>query len=70
MFKRSKIFLGFALLGFFAGVGGYILYKEALPVVLRVFPFLLTVEWLLSGLIGTVFTLVVLIIWASVSTSK
>jgi hypothetical protein len=64
MFERSKIILGFAFLGFFAGVTAYIAYKEVGPVLARTFPFLVSAEWFLSGLIGTFFTVVLLVLWA------
>jgi len=64
MFERSKIILGFAFLGFFAGVTAYIAYKEVGPVLVRAFPFLVSAEWFLSGLIGTFFTVVLLVLWA------
>jgi hypothetical protein len=64
MFERSKIILGFAFLGFFAGVTAYIAYKEVGPTLVRAFPFLVSAEWFLSGLIGTFFTVVLLVLWA------
>ena len=70
MFDRSKIILGFAFLGFLAGISAYVTYKELAPILVKTFPFLVTAEWFLSGLVGTAFTLVVLLIWASVSKSK
>jgi len=70
VFDRSRIVLGFAFLGFLAGVSAYVTYKELAPVLVQSFPFLVTTEWFLSGLVGTVFTLVVLFIWASISKPK
>jgi hypothetical protein len=67
MFERSKIILGFAFLGFFAGVTAYIAYKEVGPALIQAFPFLISAEWFLSGLVGTFFTVILLVIWASLT---
>jgi len=67
MFERSKIILGFAFLGFFAGITAYIAYKEIGPALVQVFPFLVSAEWFLSGLIGTFFTIVLLVLWVTLT---
>lgn len=70
MFKRMKIIIGFAFLGFILGVSAYITYKNIVPIVIQYFPFLLTVEWFSSGLVGAAFTLIILLLWATVSRSR
>ena len=69
MAGRLRIILGFALLGFLAGVIAYLTYKEIGPLLVKVFPFLLTAEWFISGLAGAGFTLVMIVLWAYVSKS-
>lgn len=70
MFKRMKILVGFAFLGFIVGVSAYITYKSIAPVLIQYFPFLLTTEWFSSGLVGAAFTLIILLIWATVNKPK
>ena len=67
MFERLKIFLSFALLGFFAGVGTYYAYKQIFSSMMKYSPFLLSSEWFISGLIGSLFTLVIISLWAYTS---
>jgi len=62
-----KVLASFALLGFIAGVAANIAYHRVLPALLRAFPELLRAEWILSGLVGSVLTLLMLVLWAYTS---
>lgn len=67
MIGRLKIILAFSTLGFLSGVIAYFTYKFGLPLIIQAFPFLLTTEWFISGLLGAGFTLVVVVVWAYLS---
>jgi len=67
MSGRIKILASFALLGFIAGVAANFAYHTVLPALLRIFPEILLTEWVLSGIAGTVLTLIIVILWAYLS---
>jgi hypothetical protein len=69
MSERIRILGIFAILGFAAGVIANFTYHYVLPVVLAVFPEILSVEWILSGFAGAVLTLCVLLVWVYLSQS-
>ncbi len=60
----------FAIIGFGGGILANWAYKQALPILVKMFPDLFTAEWFLSGLSGTVLTLLIVLIWASFSPEK
>jgi hypothetical protein len=67
MAGRWTVFGVFAVLGFVGGILANWAYKQLLPVLISMFPDILTAEWFLSGLGGTVLTLLIVVIWASFS---
>ncbi|UCF58526.1 MAG: hypothetical protein JSV15_05510 [Candidatus Bathyarchaeota archaeon] len=70
MSERIKVLGTFALLGFFAGIAANLLYHTAWPWLLRTFPTILQVEWVVSGLAGALLTLVMLVLWVYLSGSR
>ncbi len=69
MSDRVKILGVFAILGFFAGVIANFSYRYVLPVIFAVFPEILSIEWVLSGIAGAVLTVFVMVAWAYASRS-
>ncbi len=69
MNERMKILGLFAILGFIAGVIANFTYRYVLPVVLAIFPEILSIEWVLSGLAGAFLTLCMLLVWVYTSKS-
>lgn len=67
MAGRFTVFGVFAVLGFVGGILANWAYKQLLPILFQMFPDILTAEWLLSGLGGTLLTLLIVVIWASFS---
>ncbi len=67
MSERIKILGIFAILGFIAGVIANFTYHNVLPVILAIFPEVLSVEWVLSGLGGAMLTICVMLVWAYAS---
>jgi hypothetical protein len=67
MSERIKVLGIFAILGFAAGVIANFSYRYVLPVILSIFPEILSVEWVLSGLAGAFLTMGVVMVWAYAS---
>ena len=63
MSERIKILGIFAILGFVAGVIANFTYHNVLPVILALFPEMLSVEWVLSGFVGAILTIFVMLVW-------
>jgi len=70
MSERIKMLGMFAVLGFIAGVIANFTYHYVLPVILAIFPQILSVEWILSGLAGATLTVVLMLVWAYASRSS
>jgi len=70
MSERMKMLGMFAVLGFIAGVVANFTYHYVLPVILAIFPQILSVEWILSGLAGAILTVVLMLVWAYTSRSS
>lgn len=70
MSERIKMLGMFAVLGFIAGVIANFTYHYVLPVILAIFPQILSVEWILSGLAGAILTVVLMLVWAYASRSS
>jgi len=67
MNDRLRILGIFALLGFLGGVVANILYHTVLPWLLATFPSILTAEWVLSGIAGSLITTFLVVIWVYLS---
>lgn len=67
MSERIKVMGIFAILGFLAGVIANYTYHYVLPVILAIFPEILSVEWVLSGFAGAILTILVMLVWAYAS---
>ena len=63
MSERIKILGIFAILGFVAGVIANFTYHNVLPVIIVLFPEMLSVEWVLSGFAGAILTIFVMLVW-------
>jgi len=64
---RIKAFGLFALLGFVAGVLVNLVYRMTFPILLKTLPEILRVEWVVSGLVGSILTMIMLVLWAYLS---
>ncbi len=70
MAGRLTVFAVFALLGFVGGIVANWAYKMAMPWLLKMFPELLSGEWFISGIGGSLLTLLLVVVWASFSPDK
>jgi len=70
MNDRLKIFGMFAVLGFIGGVLANVIYRTVWPWLLAVFPSILTAEWVLSGIAGSLITTFMVVIWVYLSGPK
>jgi uncharacterized membrane protein YeaQ/YmgE (transglycosylase-associated protein family) len=69
MAGRWTVFGVFAVLGFVGGILANWVYKQLLPWIQINWPNI-GLDWLLSGVAGTVLTLMIVVIWASFSPDK
>lgn len=67
MSERIKVLGMFAILGFVAGVVANFTYHYVLPVILAIFPEIFRVEWILSGFVGALLTVSIMLVWAYAS---
>jgi len=67
MNERLKVLGIFALLGFIGGVLANVLYHTVWPWLLTTFPSILTAEWVLSGIAGSLITTFMVVIWVYLS---
>jgi len=70
MAGRWTVFIVFAVLGFVGGILANLAYKQLFPLLVKMFPDLFTAEWFLSGIGGTILTLLIVVIWASFSPER
>lgn len=70
MAGRWTVFGVFAVLGFVGGILANWAYKQVFPMLVSMFPDLFTAEWFLSGVGGSVLTLLIVVVWASFSPDK
>jgi uncharacterized membrane protein YedE/YeeE len=69
MSGRSKILVLIALLGFIAGIIADLTAEYVFPKLLEIFPEILKVRFILSGIVGAVLAIILTVIWAY-ATSK
>jgi uncharacterized membrane protein YedE/YeeE len=69
MSGRSKILVLIAFLGFIAGIIADLTAEYVFPKLLEIFPEILKVRLILSGLVGAVLAMILTVIWAY-ATSK
>ena len=65
MSQRVKIMGSFALLGFLMGIAVYLAYNWAIPILIELFPQILSAGWLLWGLVGALLSETMLLLWAT-----
>ncbi len=61
---RTGILVAIAVIGYFLGVAAYYLFKNLEPWIMSVLPNLIQAEWLISGLVGAIFSVILVIIWS------
>ena len=66
MSNRVKVLGAFAFIGFLTGNLAYSTYKHVFPLLSTLIPELLSVTWFLSGVGGSIMTLIIVVIWASI----
>jgi len=55
------------LMGFIAGVAGNFSHHKVFPTLLKIVPEILRAEWVLSGLAGSLLTIITMVLWAYLS---
>ena len=70
MGDRAKFLVTFSIVGFIAGVGANLAWHTVVPFVLKIFPEMLQLEWVLSGIAGSAITTIIIVLWAYISSSK
>ena len=70
MGDRIRIFGIVALLGFMAGVIAQVTAEYIIPWLMVVLPALINVKWVVSGFAGAGLTLVLVSVWAYVTSNK
>ena len=70
MTDRIRIFGIVALLGFMAGVIAQVTAEYIIPWLMVVLPALINVKWVVSGFAGAGLTLVLVSVWAYVTSNK
>jgi len=70
MAGRWTVFAVLAVLGFVGGILANWAYMYMLPILLAWFPNFFTAQWFLSGLVGMVLTLLIVVVWASLSPER
>jgi uncharacterized membrane protein YedE/YeeE len=70
MSGRSKILVLIALLGFIAGIIADLTAEYVFPKLLEIFPEILKVRFILSGLVGAVLAIILTVIWAYATQRK
>jgi len=65
MSQRVKIMGSFALLGFLMGIAAYLAYNWVIPILIEIFPQILSMGWLLWGFVGALLSETMLLLWAS-----
>jgi len=67
MSSRVKVIGVFAIIGFLLGEVAYATYNWVIPGIITLFPVILELEWLYWGVLGSITTVVLLIVWATIS---
>lgn len=67
---RTAVILAIAVIGYFLGVAGYYIFKELRPWIEQVLPTLWQAEWIISGLVGAVFAVLLVVIWSYTTKSE
>ena len=70
MAGRFKILAFVAILGFMAGVIADLTAEYVLPKLLEILPEIFRVRYILSGLVGAVLALILVVIWAYATKPK
>jgi len=61
---RTGILVAIAVIGYFLGVAGYYVFKNLEPWLMQVLPNLMQAEWLISGFVGAIFSVILVVIWS------
>ncbi|MEM3704220.1 MAG: hypothetical protein QXX79_07390 [Candidatus Bathyarchaeia archaeon] len=70
MGERLKILVLVAFLGFIAGVIADLFAEYVFPIILDVLPAIIKVKYVLSGIVGAVLALILVVIWAYATKPK
>ncbi len=70
MAGRMTVFLVFAVLGFVGGIVANWTYKMVMPWLITMFPDILSGDWFISGIGGSLLTLLLVVVWASFSPDR
>jgi len=67
MGERFKMLMFVAILGFIGGVIADLAARYVVPAIITLFPEILSAEWVLSGIAGSVLTMLFVTVWAYVT---
>jgi len=67
---RTGIIIAIAVIGYFLGVAAYYVFKNLEPWLMQVLPYLMQAEWVISGFVGALFAVILVIVWSYTTKSQ
>jgi hypothetical protein len=67
---RTGIIIAIAVIGYFLGVAAYYVFKNLEPWLMQVLPYLMQAEWVISGFVGAIFAVILVIVWSYTTKSQ
>ena len=67
---RTGILLAFAVIGYFLGIAVYYVFKNLANWLGPLMQYLMQADWVISGFIGAIFTVVLVIVWSYTTKSS
>jgi uncharacterized membrane protein len=61
---RTGILLAFAVIGYFLGIAVFLVASVVAPWLANILPYLVQADWVISGFVGALFTVVLVVIWS------
>ncbi len=65
--KRFAAFAFIACIGFLLGIAANVVFTEAFPILVEAFPLIAEMSWIKWGLVGTLLSLAICVIYAYMS---
>jgi len=67
---RAKVLIAFAVLGYLLGVGAYYLFRYLEPYLRQIPSTILWEGWFISGVLGAILAVLLVIAWAYLSSER
>ena len=67
---RTGVFIAITVIGYFLGVAAYYIFKNIEPWLAKILPYLMQAEWVISGFVGAIFAIILIIIWSYTTKSE